>query len=202
MDEERTVFVVDDDVELRESIEALVSSLGCRCQGFPSAESFLADHSTSQRGVLVVDFRMPGMNGLEFQEELNRRECHMPLVLLTAYARTELVVQALQAGAITAIDKPYHDDDLWKAIHHALEKEEKEWADRERQREIRERLENLTDEELRVSELIVAGLPNKLIAQRTGLAIRTVEKRRHNVFTKLQIDSVAQLVALFLESRS
>ena len=202
MSEERTVFVIDDDAELRESIEALVTSLGHRCRGFPSGESFLAEYSPSDRGVVIVDLRMPGMSGLQFQQELARRESHMPIIVLTAYARTEVIVKALQAGAITAIDKPYHDDDLWEATRSALEKEETEWADRERRREVRERLESLTDEELRVSELIVAGLPNKLIAQRTGLALRTVEKRRHNVFTKLQIDSVAHLVALFLESRA
>ena len=202
MSEERTVFVIDDDAELRESIEALVTSLGHRCRGFPSGEAFLAEHSPSDRGIIIVDLRMPGMSGLQIQQELARREGHMPVIILTAYARTELIVKALQAGAITAIDKPYHDDDLWEAIRHALEKEETEWAERERRREIRERLESLTDEELRVTELIVAGLPNKLIAQRTGLALRTVEKRRHNVFTKLQIDSVAHLVTLFLESRA
>ena len=202
MAEEKTVFVVDDDSELRESIEALVTSLGYRCRGFPSGESFLAQYSPSDRGVVVVDLRMPGMSGLQVQQELARRDCHMPVIVLTAFARTEIIVKALQAGAMTAIDKPYHDDDLWEAIRSALEKEKAEWADRERRRKIRERLESLTDEELRVSELIVSGLPNKLIAQQTGLALRTVEKRRHNVFTKLQIDSVAHLVALFLESRA
>ena len=202
MSDRRTVFAIDDDAEVRESICALITSLGYRCRGFPSAESFLAEYSPSDRGVLIVDLRMPGMSGLQLQEELVRRENHMPIIFLTAFARTEVVVKALQAGAVTAIDKPYYDDDLWDAVRQALEKEKTEWTAAERRRAIRERIDCLTDEERQVSDLIVGGHTNKSIAQRMDLALRTVEKRRHNVFAKLGVESVAEMVALFVESRN
>lgn len=202
MSDKRTIFVVDDDAELRESIEALVTSLGYGFRGFGSGESFLDEYSPSMRGVLVLDLRMPGMGGLHVLKAVVRQASHIPVIILTAFARTEVIVKALHAGAMTAIDKPYHDDDLWDAIRLALEQEEMKWSESERRQKIRKRIESLTEDEDRVCELIVAGHANKVIAQQTGLALRTVEKRRHNIFVKLQVDSVAQLVALFLESRS
>jgi len=125
----------------------------------------------------------------------------MPVILLTAFARTPTIVKAIQAGAVTVIDKPYHDDDLWDAIRIALDEEAADWTSAQRQRQVRSRLENLTQEEHRVAELVVAGHSNKAIAQKTGTALRTVEKRRHNVLAKMQVSSVAELVAIFLEIR-
>ena len=136
----RTVFVIDDDANLRASVCALVSSLGCRAQGFASAEEFLASYVPGDRGVVVVDLRMPGLSGLELQEELARRKSHLPVIILTAYARTPITVRAIQAGAVTMIDKPYHDDDLWDAIRTALEKEEAAWTAQRRRQEICDRL--------------------------------------------------------------
>ena len=92
----------------------------------------------------MVDLRMPGMSGLELQEELSRRKSHLPVIILTAYARTPITVRAIQAGAVTMIDKPYHDDDLWDAIRTALEKEEAAWTAEQRRREICDRLSTLT----------------------------------------------------------
>lgn len=199
---DRTVFVIDDDANLRASVCALVSSLGCHAQSFASAEEFLASQAPCKRGVAVVDLRMPGMSGLEFQEELSRRKSHLPVIILTAHARTPITVRAIQAGAVTMIDKPYHDDDLWDAIRTALEKEEAAWSAGQRRREIRDRLSTLTSEERRVMELIVEGKPNKVIAQELGLAIRTVEKRRHEVLAKMEAGSVAELVELAIEARN
>lgn len=202
MSEYRTVFVIDDDADLRDSIAALVTSFGLPCRGFPSAEAFLAEWSPAERGIAVVDLRMPGMSGLQLQEELARRGSRLPVILLTAFARTAAIVKALHAGAVTAIDKPYHDDDLWDAVRLALEKEQAEWMSAQRRQRIRHRLENLTEEEYRVADLVVAGLSNKAIAQETGTALRTVEKRRHNILAKMQVGSVAELVAIFLEIRN
>ena len=200
MSDDRTVFVVDDDEDLRASVCALVESMGPRCRGFSSAEQFLANYSAVERGVVVIDFRMPGMNGLELQEELLRRESRMPVVILTAFARTTTIVKAMQAGAVTAIDKPYHDDDLWDAIRTALDREDAIWTASQRHREVRDRMAGLTPDQRRIGELIVAGHPNKAIAQELGLAIRTVEKRRHELLAKMQVSSVAELVVVFLEA--
>ena len=199
---DRTIFVVDDDANLQASVCALVTSLGCRAQGFASAEQFLASDAPRKRGVAVVDLRMPGLSGLELQEELSRRKSHIPVIILTAYARTPITVRAIQGGAVTMIDKPYHDDDLWDAIRTALEKEEAVWSAEQRRREICGRLSTLTSEERRVMELIVEGKPNKVIAYELGLAIRTVEKRRHEVLAKVKVDSIAELVELAIEARN
>lgn len=198
----RTVFVVDDDADLSDSVCALVDSMGCHALGFASAEKFLANYVAGSRGVVVLDLCMPGMSGLAFQEELARRKICLPIVFLTAYARSPTTVRAIQAGAVTLIDKPYHDDELWDAIRIALQKEEVAWAVAERYREIEERLSSLTLEERRVMALIVAGKPNKVIARELGLAVRTIEKRRHGVLTKMNAGSVAKLVELAIEARS
>ena len=198
----RTVFVIDDDANLRASVCALVSSLGCRAQGFASVEEFLASEAMSERGVAVVDLRMPGMSGLEFQEELLRRKSHLPVIILTAHARTSITVRAVQAGAVLMIDKPYHDDDLWEAIRTALEKEEAVWTAERRRYEICDRLATLTPEERRVADLVGAGNPNKSIAHELGIGLRTVEKRRHAVLAKMNVASVAELVGLLIEARN
>ena len=201
MSPERTVFVIDDDQTLTASVCALVTSMGCRAQRFASAEEFLAGYAPGSRGIVVLDLRMPGMNGLVLQEELARRYGHLPVVILTAHARTPTTVRAMQAGAVTLIDKPYHDDDLWNAIRTALEKEELAWIAAERRRELQERLASLSLEERRVMQLIVEGQPNKIIAKELGLALRTIEKRRHGVLEKMKAGSVAELVEMALEAR-
>lgn len=124
----RTVFVIDDDADMRTSVCALVGSMGCSTREFASAEEFLASDAHQARGVAVVDLRMPGMSGLDLQEELLRRKSHLPIIVLTAHARTSTTVRAMRAGAVTMIDKPYHDDDLWDAIRAAMEREELDWA--------------------------------------------------------------------------
>jgi two-component system, LuxR family, response regulator FixJ len=198
----RTVFVIDDDANLRASVCALASSLGCHARGFASAEEFLASEAPTERGVAVVDLRMPGLSGLELQEELARRKSHLPVIILSAYARTPITVRAIQAGAVTMIDKPYHEDELWDAIRTALEKEEVTWAAERRRQEIRGRLTTLTPEERAVADLITEGNPNKMIAQELGIALRTVEKRRQAVLAKMKADSVAELVGLLIEARN
>jgi FixJ family two-component response regulator len=196
----KTVFVIDDDPTVRDSVCALVSSMGCRSQGFSSAEDFLARENQDERGVIVVDLRMRGMSGLELQEQLRRRNNRWPLIVLTAYAQTATTVRAIQAGAVTMIDKPYHDNDLWDAIRTALEREQEVWIADQQQRVIRERLAELTATQRRVAELIVAGLPNKAIAKELGIALRTVEKRRHEVLEKMNVGSVPELVVLLLNA--
>ena len=172
--------------------------MGYPVQEFATAEAFLASDAILDRGVIVVDLRMPGMSGLELQEELTRRECHLPLIVLTAHARTPTTVRVIQAGAVAMIDKPYHDNDLWDAIRMAFDKEEVAWVANQLRREVLARVATLTPEEKHVAELVVQGRPNKAIALETGLAVRTIEKRRHDVLAKMKAESVAELVRLFM----
>ncbi len=195
------VYVIDDDAELRESLCALMCSFGAAVTAFASAEEFLGGLSPMARGVVVTDLRMPGMSGIELQQELARRNSHLPIIILTAYARTSVTVQAIQGGAVTMLDKPYHDDELWQAIRIAQQREQTAWLARQRRQEIEGRISSLSAEERQVAELVVQGMPNKNIASTLDIGIRTVEKRRRAILAKLKIDSVAALVELFVAVR-
>jgi len=196
MADEPNVYVVDDDEESRESVCALVSAMGVACEAYASAEEFLAAYQPRQPACLVTDLRMPGMSGLELQETLASRGSLLPVIIITAYARTPLTVRAMQSGAVTLLDKPYSHDDLWDAIRAALQKSAKVKTQQEYLAEIRSRLERLTPEHRRVLELIIAGHPNKSIAQQLGLGLRTVESRRHDILHTMQAQSIAELVRM------
>lgn len=140
------------------------------------------------------------MSGLELQEELTSRGITLPVVVLTAYARTALTVRAVQAGAVTVLEKPYQDDDLWDAIRKALAQDAASRVERRRRQDIRRRLARLTPAQYQVMDLIVAGKPNKVIAQELDVSVRTVENRRHEVFQVMQAGSVAELVRMVIDA--
>jgi two-component system, LuxR family, response regulator FixJ len=198
MTTEPTVFIVDDDPHARESVRALVRSMGMPAVVFHSAEDFLSryDH---EPGCLITDYRMEGINGIEMQEELRRRSCHLPVIVVTAYARTQLTVRAMQNGAITLLDKPYDDDDLWQAIREALATDSKHRALQNKHAEIRQRLQRLTSKEHAVLDLIIQGKANKTMASELSVSLRTIENRRRSIFSKFEANSVAELVSLVLK---
>ncbi|HUT87938.1 MAG TPA: response regulator [Thermoguttaceae bacterium] len=202
MSSEPTVFVVDDDPQGRKSVCALVRSMGIPAESFASAEEFLEAYLQERPGCLVTDVRMFGMSGLELQEELKRRNVLLPAVVLTAYARTPITVRAMKAGAVTLLEKPYDDDDLWDAIRAALTEDSASRADHQQRRKIRDRIARLTPAERKVMDMMVQGKANKAIAHELDISVRTVENRRREVFAKLQADSVAQLVRLAIEADS
>jgi two-component system, LuxR family, response regulator FixJ len=201
MTAEVTVFVIDDDEQARKSVCALVCSMGVRSEAFASAEDFLARYCEGRRGCLVIDVRMPGMSGLELQQRLLERRVFLPVIVLTAYARTPLTVQAMRAGAVTLLEKPYADDELWEAIRMALGAEAQGWTEQQQQREIGLRLGQLTADEREVMDRVVGGVPNKTIARELGVSVRTVENRRHRVLAKMQVRTVAELVNMVVLAR-
>lgn len=194
------VFVVDDDEQARMSVCALVQSMGLRAEAFSSGEEFLDSYRESGPGCLVVDVRMLGMSGLELQEELNRRRVLLPVIVLTAYARTPMTVRAIKAGAVTLLEKPCADDDLWDAIRKALAHDATRRSEHERRQEIRACAGRLTPAERQVMTMIVQGKPNKAIARQLDVSVRTVENRRREVFKKMRAESVAELVRLVIEA--
>lgn len=199
---EQTVFVVDDDRQARESVCALVRSLGLRAESFASAEDFLAAFTPDRAGCLVTDVRMLGMSGVELQQKLNEAGAPLPVIVLTAYARTSLTVEVMQRGALTLLEKPYEEDDLWDAIRKALAQDARRRQQHEHVAQIRGRLESLTHKEREVLDRIVAGKPNKNIARELDVSIRTVENRRRDIFAKMQADSVAELVRMVIDAES
>ena len=176
--------------------------MGIPAESFASAEEFLEAYLQERPGCLVTDVRMFGMSGLELQEELKRRNVLLPAVVLTAYARTPITVRAMKAGAVTLLEKPYDDDDLWDAIRAALTEDSASRADHQQRRKIRDRIARLTPAERKVMDMMVQGKANKAIAHELDISVRTVENRRREVFAKLQADSVAQLVRLAIEADS
>ena len=201
MTSEATVFVVDDDPQARDSVCALAQSMGVPAKNFPSAESFL-EYYQGQAGCVVTDYRMTGINGLELQESLLERGSELPVIVVTAFARTSMTVQAIKSGAITLLDKPYDDDSLWQAIRTALAEDESRRRQRGESADVRQRIENLSDKEREVLELMLVGTSNKAMAAKLDVSLRTIENRRRKVFSKLRVETVAELVAMVLKARS
>ena len=200
MNESPTIFVVDDDEASRESVCALIRSMGMDYKSFASAEELLDDYTVDQHGCIVTDLRLTGRTGVELQEELIARGFYIPIIVLTGFARTPVTVRAMRNGAVTMLDKPYHDDDLWQAIREALKIDTEQRVKRQKLDQIRARRESLTQSERLVLDLIVEGVPNKTIALRMDVSERTVENRRHEIFQKMQANSVAQLVRMVVEA--
>jgi FixJ family two-component response regulator len=196
-----TVFIVDDDENARKSLCALVGSLGVRSESFSSAEEFLANYAAGRPGCLVTDICMMGMSGLDLQDRLAELGIELPVIVLTAFPRTRSTVRAMAAGAVTLLEKPYAEDELWDAIRRALTRDAAARAETRHRREIKERADLLSPAEWTVMQMIVQGQPNKIIAAKLNASIRTIEARRHEVFAKMGVESVAQLVRLAIEAQ-
>ncbi|KPK58947.1 MAG: hypothetical protein AMS21_10270 [Gemmatimonas sp. SG8_38_2] len=195
-----TVFVVDDDSGVRDSLELLVRSVGLHAETYPSAHDFLEAYDPERPGCLVLDVRMPGMSGLDLQRELASRRCILPIIFITAHADVPMAVEAVKAGAADFVQKPFRDQDLIDKIQHAIEtnaRARKDLADRTR---IASRIASLTPREREVMAHVVEGKANKAIAHALDLSQRTVEIHRARMMEKMQATSVAQLVQMVMNS--
>ncbi|HIQ21438.1 MAG TPA: response regulator transcription factor [Planctomycetes bacterium] len=200
IDPAATVYIIDDDPAARDAVTALVRQMGLRAQAFASAEQFLETYDGTSPGCLITDLRMLGISGVELLERMVRAGTPLPVIIITAYPETPVTVRAMQLGAVTLLEKPCADHQLWEAIRDALERDARRRAGEARRREIRARIDQLTPRERDVLRLIVEGKANKQIAKQLGVSLRTVEAHRHNIFEKLQAHSVAELVRLVLET--
>lgn len=196
MDNDSTVFVVDDDPGARESVVALVSLKGLKAEGYASAEDFLAQFDPHRTGCLVVDVKMSGMSGLDLLRRLNERKSHLPVVVITGYADVPMAVKAMQEGAFTFLEKPCQEQELWNAIHGALEREKVQQPQRRERADAEARLGMLTEDELEVFRRLLAGHANKRIAADLDIGLRTVELRRSNIMKKMQATSLPDLVRM------
>ena len=197
---EATVYVVDDDPAARDSVSALVTAAGLRVQSFSSAEAFLQENRPDRPSCLVTDLRMLGMSGLDLLEQLQKSSSPLPAILISAYADVPAAVRAMQAGAVTLLEKPCRHDQLITAIHQALERDASDRAVRLRKTELKKRLATLSPEEYDVMQRMVAGKLNKVVANELLISLRTVETRRHRVLEKMQADSLAELVRMVVEA--
>jgi FixJ family two-component response regulator len=191
-----TVFVVDSDSRARKSIEALVRTMHFEPQAVASAEAFLLRRDPEKVGCAVVDFWLPDMNGIQLAEHLVARNDGIPIIMTGARVPVRTVVRAMKLGAATFLEKPYPADELCATLPVAIERDRMRRRQQAYLRKAVRRLERLTPQEQEVMDLILAGLPNKVIAKRLGVSLRTVEYRRHDIFVKTETDSLPELVRL------
>ena len=194
-----TIFIVDDDAAVRDALKLLLRSVGQAVETFGSGQEFLDAYSEDRAGCLVLDIRMPGMSGLELQQKLNERHSILPIIFITGHGDVQMAVEAMQAGAVDFIQKPFRDQDLIDRINQALEKDNNNRAALGERNDIRRRLETLTPREREVLDLVVHGKANKVIAGDLKLSQRTVEIHRARVMEKMQASSLAHLVRMVLE---
>ena len=198
---ERTpsVFIVDDDEAVRNSLRLLLKSVGLTASALSSAREFLDTYKPAQPGCLVLDVRMPGMSGLELQQHLNLQGAVIPLIFITGHGDIPMAVEAMQTGAFDFLQKPFRDQQLIDCIQRALEKDRASRAELNERSRIRERLEVLTPREREVLTLVTSGKPNKIMAADLGVSQRTVEIHRARVMEKMGAASLAQLVRMVMD---
>ncbi len=200
MSEEQTVFVVDDDAAVRDSLSWLIKSVGLKVEAYASAQEFLEKYDPVRSGCLVLDVRMPGMSGLELQERLAADRIALPVIIITGHGDVPMAVRAVKAGAFDFIEKPFNDQVLLDRIQQALKKDVEVRKSAAKRAEVEKRLALLTPREREVLDMVVSGNPNKVIAAQLGISCRTVEIHRGRVMEKMQASSLSDLVRIGLTS--
>jgi RNA polymerase sigma factor (sigma-70 family) len=193
-----TVFIVDDDAAIRFAMQALMDSVNLEHEIYGSADEFLENVSDQRPGCLVLDIRMPGLGGLELQEELIKRKNTLPIIFITGHGDVPMAVDAMQKGAVDFIQKPFRDQELLDRIREALATDEERREAQQQHAEVALRLDRLTNREREVFDLVVTGKPNKVIAYELGVSQRTVEIHRARVMEKMQARSLADLVKMHM----
>ncbi len=190
------VFVIDDDAAFRESLKNLLRSIGVRVETFASAQEFLKSDRRSIPGCVVLDVRMPGLSGLDLQKRMADAEIGIPIVFVTGHGDIRMSVQAMKAGAVEFLTKPFRDQELLDAVQRALEHDCAARDHRAEGEGLRSRFDSLTPREREVMERVVAGLLNKQIARVLGTAEATVKIQRHHVMQKMKASSLVDLVRM------
>jgi FixJ family two-component response regulator len=196
MDADAVVFVVDDDAPLRESLKNLMRSVGLRVEAFASAQEFLRSTRPEVPSCLVLDVRLPGLSGLDLQRQMAEGDRDMPIIFITGHGDIPMTVQAMKAGAVEFLTKPFRDQELLDAIQQALERDRRARLQRVRNEALRRRYRVLTPREREVMALVVAGLLNKQIAGELGTSEASVKVHRQHVMEKMGADSLAALVRM------
>ena len=197
---EPTVFIVDDDPSVLKGLSRLMKSVKLKVEAYSSAQEFLDSYNPVQPGCLLIDMRMPGISGLELQEILQSRNILIPTIIITGYGEVTDAVQAMKKGAIDFIEKPFNGQYLLDQVHKAIAEDAQIRKKQAQQQVVSASLALLTPREREVMDLVITGKANKVIALELGLSMKTVEFNRAHMMKKMKVDSVAELVDLFISA--
>lgn len=195
-----TIYIVDDNAAVRDAIRFLVQQVGLTPKVFSSAQDFLDFFKVEMRGCLVLDIRMPGMSGLDLQEQLTELGAHMPIIIITGHGDVPITVRAMKSGAFEFLQKPFNDQVLLDTIQAALKQYDTIWEEDDKRLEASKSLAVLTKREREVLELLKNGKSNKLIARELSLSVRTIEGYRANITDKLGAKSLGELIDMVIKS--
>jgi FixJ family two-component response regulator len=190
------VFVVDDDASVRKALARLIRSAGMKAQAYPTAEAFLAESHVESASCLVLDVRLPGLNGLQLQEALNRKGFPLAIIFITGHGDVPMSVRAMKAGAVDFLQKPFEDSDLLDAIRRAIARSREAFAKQAESARLQRRYDTLTPRERQVLSLVASGLLNKQVAAELGAAEKTIKIHRGRVMAKMEATSLADLVRM------
>jgi len=189
-----TVFIVDDDAEVRDAIELLMQSVGLRTEVYGSARAYLEAFDPDRPGCVITDVRMPVMSGLELQEELARRPRHPPMIIITGHGSVPMAVRAVRAGAVDFVEKPFYDQALIDSVNRAISEDAERRGAQQLRADIEARYGELTPREREVLAMVAAGKRNKVIALELGISQSTVEAHRARVMEKMQAQTLSELM--------
>ena len=195
------IYVVDDDDTFRKSLQWLLESVGLAVRAFANAAEFLENYVPGSPGCLVLDIRMPGMSGLQLQDQLAGRGIGLPVIFLTGHGDVPMAVAAVKKGALDFIQKPYNDQQLLDLVNSALKRDAELREQEARSHQIASLVASMTPRELEVMDAVVSGKSNKIIAEELGVTIKTVEAHRARVMEKMGAESLAHLVHLVMTAR-
>jgi RNA polymerase sigma factor (sigma-70 family) len=195
---EPTVFIVDNDQEVREAIQLLMESVGVTAVSFASAQAYLEQLDCDRPGCLILDVRMKGMSGLDLQERLTQEPLHPPIIIITGHGDVPMAVRAVKAGAVDFIEKPFNDQTLLDAVHRAFDQDARNRGQALRIADIQERLARLTPREREILDQVIGGKRNKVIAADLGISQSTVEAHRARVMEKLEARSLSDLMRMLM----
>lgn len=191
-----TIFVIDDDASVRKSLSRLLRSLGFEVETFASAELFLERGQFDGVGCIILDIRMPGLDGIGLQDQLSKVDYSMPIIFITGHGDIPMSVRAMKKGAVDFLPKPFDDDELLQAVRRAIEKDIQARTEKGEVHQALEQIRQLTPREQEILRYVIAGLLNKQIGFKLGIAEKTIKIHRGHIMEKLHVSSVADLVRL------